>query len=194
MQRRGRVVGLSFAACAGLASAIALTLPASAKAWNIGSPPPGFTVTSTVGCNGPDYTIWGGPWGSQDLGSMDPNCNGGSYTAFQSRLDYYIDSNCPYVVECYTAYPQYAPTTQTTTTTTAASTTTTATTTAPTDTTPAAAPAPPITTCDLQCQVDTLSAQVAALKQQFAQLVLILEEWPGIDPGILAQLMSLTTV
>ena len=55
-----------------------------------------------------------------------------------------------------------------------------------TDTTPSGP-----STADLQTQIVALQQQVQAIQDELTALVKILVQWPGIDPGILAQLMAL---
>jgi hypothetical protein len=207
-----RVALLALLALAGVGAA-ALLAASTASAWGIGDMPPGCSTGNTYldqasnayflnvqcspGPNNPGVTYGSAsiPYGTQGApsGPTDPN--------FGATLDAFV--NAHYTAPATTAAPTTTTqdaTTATTTTTAASSTTTTttdATTTAaaPADTTasaPAPAPAASTPACDVQCQIDAINVRVTALENEQAKLVSILEAWPNIDPGILAQLMSLT--
>ncbi|MDE2105127.1 MAG: hypothetical protein KGL39_48310 [Patescibacteria group bacterium] len=131
-------------------------------------------------------------------------------SSFASNLDSFANANAPATTttttttQASTTTPTTtaAPTTTTTaaapaTTTTGGAAPATTTTTASTQATtaPAATTTVVVTTTDCPggCQqaITALAAQVAALQAEVTQLVSILRTWPGIDPGILSQLVAL---
>lgn len=88
------------------------------------------------------------------------------------------------------------PTTQTAGTTTTDTSTVTTTTDAQT---PAPAPAIQIQTViqqtdtsDIQAQIAGLQAQIDELRAELSQLKTILQTWPGLDPGLLAEILALS--
>ena len=149
-------------AASGLASAVALTMPGVAKAWDINNLPPGFSITAGQFCvptpvetadECTNYTIFAPNGQSEDLGSPAPQDNSGSTTAFDDRLNAFVDENLPPV--------------------TTATTTTEATTTDQTTTSSPPAGSQPVTTdqtSTLQTQITALQAEVAALQAQLAAL------------------------
>lgn len=165
----------------------ALSFAPSAFAWSPTNLPPGFSTIHIIDSSPTSpcpsaYRIFG-PGGV----GTDPLCE--NSPTYQADFDAFIDAH-------YTA-----PATTTAATTTAAAsttqadtTTTSPTTTAETATTPPPAQTAPTSTvpgCDLQCQVDALTVQLAQIRSELSRLEQILEAWPSVDPGILAQLMSL---
>lgn len=203
------------ALAAGMAVA-ALTIPVAASAYTTDQLPNlGYQVSvMNLGNNCHDWTV-SGYGASADLGS---DCDAGfqaTLDAFVQRTcpcaqttttTTTAAATTATVATTTTAVAAPPPSTVTTTAAPSApvTTDTTATASAPapaaapaaTDTTATAATAPAptttdTTTCDVQCQIADLQSQINAIRSELVQLIQILEQWPGIDPGILAQLMAL---
>lgn len=179
---RRQITATIAAGAAGLAAALALTFAPAAQAYTPDQLPTlGYAVSVlALGNNCHSWSATG--YGAHaDLGS---DCEPG----FQAALDAFVTATCP----CAQAATTTAPAT-----TTGATETVPATTTAPasTDQAPEAAPplAPvqaPTATCDVQCQIASLQAQIDALRGQLAKLTAILSAMPGLDPLIRDALMA----
>src|SRR4051812_3241539 len=127
---------------AGIASAIVLTMPSVARAWDIHSLPDGYEIVGHIK-NGDCTTYQIRGYGAAiDLSDCRPD--------FQEALDAWVEQTCPQAV-CHPAPPTTATTSSVPPVTTAVTTTAPpVTTTAPTDTTVTTAPVtttvPPVTT------------------------------------------------
>lgn len=170
-------LALAALAAAGLAAAFALIGAPAAAAYTIDQLPGlGYSVSVTYGTDG--CNTWKAGYGHQQQTNLGSDCD----PDFPARVDALVAATCPCA--------------QTASTTTAAATTTDqATTTAPVTTAPTQTDPPPpatTTTADpVQAQIAALQAQIDQIRDQLVSLVKILVQWPGIDPGILSQLLAL---
>lgn len=165
-------LALAALAAAGVAAGFALIGAPAAAAYSIDQLPGlGYStsvVHGTDGCN-----TWKAGYHQQPQTDLGSDCDPG----FQARVDALVAATCPCA--------------QPATTTTAATTTDPATTTTTTDPPP---PPPATTTADpVQAQIADLQKQIDQIRDQLVSLVKILVQWPGIDPGILTQLLALQT-
>lgn len=165
-------LALAALAAAGLAAAFALIGAPVAAAYTISQLPGlGYSVSVTYGTDG--CNTWKAGYGHQQQTNLGSDCD----PDFPARVDALVVATCPCA--------------QTASTTTAAATTTEPlATTAPTQTDP---PPPATTTAadPVQAQIAALQAQIDQIRDQLVSLVKILVQWPGIDPGILSQLLAL---
>ena len=164
--RLSRLLALVASLAAGVAAAIALTLPTVAQAWDITHLPAGFAVlgTSDGSCSsGLSYDVVYAP---QGVRTAETHICYGAAT-FQQDLDAFVDAN-------YTA-PVTTTTVPPVTTTDAATTTAPTTTAAPPTTTDAQPPAPTTTavqtvTVTTTIVDPTIDSRLAALEANYAAL------------------------
>lgn len=191
MKRRLAAFVALAALCAAGALA-ALSFAPTASAWSPTDLPPGWGVSHIMAVGAtvcPDsYRI------SSTTTFSDPFC--ADSPTYQADFDAWVNAH-------------YAAPVTTTETTTAAATTTTPVdtttqpTTTPANTTTTAAPAAPaqpaqtvtVTTLDpaVTAALTDLQAQINALRAQVSKLVAIVEQFPNLDPAILAALMGLAS-
>lgn len=200
---------IALAALLGAGLLAALALAPAASAWSPTDLPAGWTVhhivVSGVNTCAERYQIFEYDSSGKFVNVSPEFCTDSS--SYQADFDAWVNDH-------YTPPATTAPTTTadtatsttdpaatTTTSTDATSTDQTSTDATTTDAAPAPAPAPPVTdtttttaapapVCDVQCQIADLQSQIDSLRGQLGQLVQILETWPGIDPGILSELMA----
>lgn len=154
-------------ALAAAGAMLALVVARPASAWSIqDATANGFTVDQVANGSCTEVYITGHGASRTDLGST---CDGG----FQAALDAFMGQWCPCAQAATTTVPTTDPAT-----------------TAPTDTNP---PPPPTTTAadPVQAQIADLQKQIDQIRGELVSLIQILERWPGIDPGILSQLLAL---